>query len=64
MVPVRSHTPKELIYQFRELAERLSALEYGDMLPPLIADVRALKIQCIVRLEREMRITTWKKGPK
>ena len=25
MVPVRSRTPKELIYQFHELAERLSA---------------------------------------
>ena len=64
MVPVRSHTPKELIYQFHELAERLSALGCGDISPPLIADVRALKIQCIVRLERETRITTLKKGPK
>jgi hypothetical protein len=30
----------------------------GDMSAPLIADVRALKIQCIVRLERETKITT------
>jgi hypothetical protein len=29
-----------------------------DMSPPLIADIRAPKIQCIVRLERETRITT------
>jgi 3-oxoacyl-[acyl-carrier protein] reductase len=43
MVPVRSHAPKELICQFHELAERLSALGRGDMSPPLIADVRALK---------------------
>src|SRR6266550_8427823 len=41
--------------QFHELAERLSALECGDISLPLIADVRELKIQCIVRLEREIR---------
>jgi hypothetical protein len=31
MVLVRSHTPKELIYQFHELAEELSALKCGPV---------------------------------
>jgi hypothetical protein len=32
----------------------------GDMAAPLLADVRALKIQGIVRLERETTITKGK----
>ena len=45
MVPVRGYAPKKLIYQFRELAERLNALECGHPAtagPPLIADGRTL----------------------
>ncbi len=61
MVPVRSHAPEKLIYEFHELAEGLNGLGRGPATagwPPLIAVVRALKIQCIVRLERETKITT------
>ena len=60
MVFVRSHTPTELIYRFHELAEGLKVLGCAPATAgsaPLIADVRALTIQCIVRLEREARIT-------
>jgi hypothetical protein len=45
-----------LIHQFTKLAEERSSFDVRDLSPPLSAGGGALKIQRIVRLEREGRI--------
>ena len=61
MVPVRSHTPQKLIYEFHELAEGPNGLDCGPATagsPHLKGGrVRAFKIQRIVQIELQITIT-------
>jgi hypothetical protein len=47
----------EIDSQFTNSLKNGAVFDVGDLAPPLSADGGALKIQCVVRLERETGIT-------